>query len=203
MGIKYIKIAAICLAFLIAACGDQRLGKNLVIVLPDEDGTVGAVAVSDGTNEILLNTANSAAKIGNDGKVAAVSVTKDDIDTIFGTTLNAAPIPPHRFRLYFIEGSDKLTSESLAQIKDVMADIDMRGAAFDVEVTGHTDTVGKEDANSKLSLKRAHKIRDLLIQNGVDAGMIVVYGRGEWDLYVATKDNVNEPKNRRVEIIIR
>lgn len=202
MGIKYIKVVAICMVFLASACADQRLGKNLVIVLPDEDGHVGAVTVSDGENEILLDTANSAAKIGSDGKVETVAVTDEDIDKIFGPTIEALPIPPNRFRLYFIEGTDKLTDESSAQIDDVLADINKR-PAYDVEVTGHTDTVGQEDANSKLSLKRAQKIRNWLIDQGIEAEAIEFYGRGEWDLYIKTKDNVEEPKNRRVEVLIR
>jgi outer membrane protein OmpA-like peptidoglycan-associated protein len=72
-----------------------------------------------------------------------------------------------------------------------------------VEVTGHTDTVGEEEFNSKLSLKRAHKLRDLLVEKGIAADVIYSYGRGEWDLYIVTEDGVREPKNRRVEIIIR
>ena len=202
MRLKYIKIAAICLAFLASACADQRLGKSLVIVLPDENGKVGAVTVSDGENIVLLDTANSAAKIGYDGKVESVVVTDNDIATIFVPTLKALPIPPNRFRLYFVEGSDKLTNESLAKIDSVLADINKRGD-FDVEITGHTDTIGQEEANSVLSLKRANKIKNWLIEHGIKAEDIVVYGRGEWDLYVKTEDNIDEAKNRRVEILIR
>ena len=201
MGNRILKIAAMCLMLLTAACG-ERLGKNLVVVLPDETGKVGAVAVSDGKNEVLLNTANSAAKIGDNGKVEPVTVTVADIDTIFGSALEGMPTTPTRFRLYFVEGTDELTKESLLRIDDVLADIGKR-PTFDVEVTGHTDTVGQEEFNSNLSLKRAHKIRDLLVEKGIGAGVIYSYGRGEWDLLVVTKDNVNEPENRRVEIIVR
>jgi outer membrane protein OmpA-like peptidoglycan-associated protein len=201
MGTNFIRVVAICVLFLATAC-TERLGKNLIVVLPDENGKVGAVAVSDGEKEILLDTANSAAKIGRDGKVEPVVVTDKDINTIFGSTLKGMPITPTRFRLYFVEGTDELTAESQAQIDDVLAATAKR-STFDVEVTGHTDTVGEEEFNSKLSLKRAHKLRDLLVEKGIAADVIYSYGRGEWDLYIVTEDGVREPKNRRVEIIIR
>lgn len=196
------KLSVVCFALLAAACAEPRLGKNLVIVLPDEDGKVGQVTVSDGKNEVVLNKALSAAKITSGGAVEAVAVNDTDVNQLFAATLDARPIPPRRFRLYFIEGTDTLTAASEGPFNLVFEDIKRR-QNYEVEVTGHTDTVDTKERNSRLSIQRALKIRDRLVEKGIKQEFIVVYGRGEWDLFIPTADNVPEPKNRRVEILVR
>ena len=70
-------------------------------------------------------------------------------------------------------------------------------------VIGHTDRVGSVDENDRLSKMRAEGLRDLLIESGVPASKMEAVGRGERDPLVATDDEVDEPKNRRVEINVR
>jgi outer membrane protein OmpA-like peptidoglycan-associated protein len=53
-----------------------------------------------------------------------------------------------------------------------------------------------------LSIRRANAVRDVLVREGIPATQIVVIGRGETQLLVPTPDLANEPRNRRVEIII-
>ena len=76
---KYLVVLA---ALLASACAEPRLGKNLVIVLPDENGKVGAVTVNDGTNAVLLDSALAAARVTTGNKVEPVAVTNDDVDVI-------------------------------------------------------------------------------------------------------------------------
>ena len=82
---------------------------------------------------------------------------------------------------------------------------DARGrAAVDIQVTGHTDTVGSLERNDRLALKRAEAVVDWLIRDsGVDPQMIRAVGRGEREPLVPTGDNVAEARNRRVEIFVR
>lgn len=68
---------------------------------------------------------------------------------------------------------------------------------------GHTDRVGSVQFNDALSLRRAQKIRDDLVQLGVAAEQIQVAGRREREPLVATEDEIAEPRNRRVEISVR
>lgn len=68
---------------------------------------------------------------------------------------------------------------------------------------GHTDTVGDAAANDRLSLQRAQAIRERLLREGFDPERIVAIGRGEREPAVATGDEVNEPRNRRAELIVR
>lgn len=187
---------------LLTACAEPRLGKNLVVVLPDPNGKVGAVNVDDGKNKVLLDKAFAAAKVTTSGAVESVGVTKKDVDDIFKKTIAALPIIPKRFRLYFKGDSAALKDDSRQAFEDVFNDI-ARRSAFEVEVTGHTDRVGTTAYNEKLSLRRAKAIRDTLVKRGVKPDLIQTYGRGEWDLLVPTPDNKHEPRNRRVEIMVR
>jgi len=65
-----------------------------------------------------------------------------------------------------------------------------------------TDTVGSVGYNQGLSEERANRIADELIARGVPAGAMTLAGRSENDPAVDTGDNVREPKNRRVEIVL-
>ena len=78
-----------------------------------------------------------------------------------------------------------------------------RRKAVEVQVIGHTDTVGTTEYNDRLSHERATAVRDMLIQRGLHTNFIRVIGRGERDLLVPTDDDTPHPKNRRVEIIVR
>jgi hypothetical protein len=71
-----------------------------------------------------------------------------------------------------------------------------------VTCTGHTDTAGHASYNMALSLRRANAVKNGLVANGVPATSIAVIGKGETSLLVQTPDNVREPQNRRVEIVI-
>ena len=73
----------------------------------------------------------------------------------------------------------------------------------DVLVIGHTDTVGSDAVNDALSRQRAEVVRKALIARGIAAENIVVVGRGKREPIVPTADGVAEPRNRRVEIIVR
>jgi OmpA family len=86
-------------------------------------------------------------------------------------------------------------------VDEAAAEYQRTGAA-EITVTGHTDTVGSAAYNLTLSQHRAEAVADELIRRGVPATDIVTVGRGEEDLLVPTADGVNEPRNRRVEIVV-
>jgi outer membrane protein OmpA-like peptidoglycan-associated protein len=78
-----------------------------------------------------------------------------------------------------------------------------RRRAVEVQVTGHTDRVGSLESNDQLSEQRAAAVRDLLSARGLHASLVRVVGRGEREPLVPTPDETPEPRNRRVEILIR
>ncbi len=68
-----------------------------------------------------------------------------------------------------------------------------------IELSGHTDAVGSDEANQKLSNDRANSVRDYLIRKGIDPEKIVAVGYGE-SVPVATNDtDEGRQLNRRVE----
>ena len=71
-----------------------------------------------------------------------------------------------------------------------------------VTIIGHTDNVGGEALNNRLSLERAASVRDYLRAHGVDANRIMVNGRGE-EVPIAGNDTAaGRAENRRVEILL-
>jgi outer membrane protein OmpA-like peptidoglycan-associated protein len=192
-------LALVALAAL-SACATK---SNLVVVLPEADGHVGAVVVHDGNGNVVLDKAYAAegARAGS-GALQPVQVDAQEVSQIFGGALAAQPIPPKTYTLYFISDSDQLTDASRAEFEAVFKEVARRKAA-EVVVTGNTDTVGKQEYNDALSLKRAEAVRQLFIARGLPADAVIAAGRGERDLLVATADDVAEEKNRRVEITVR
>lgn len=71
-----------------------------------------------------------------------------------------------------------------------------------VNVNGFTDTSGARTRNEELSQQRAAAVADVLAKNGVQRARLNVRGMGEANLKVATADNINEARNRRVEILL-
>jgi len=72
-----------------------------------------------------------------------------------------------------------------------------------IHVVGHTDTTGSNSYNQDLSMRRAMAVSNYLAQNGVPGARMKQEGRGETELAVRTADNVREPRNRRVDIVIK
>lgn len=72
-----------------------------------------------------------------------------------------------------------------------------------VQVNGFTDTSGSPEQNLALSQKRALAIAGALAHEGVPAARLSSQGFGESHLRVATGDNKKEPRNRRVEILLK
>ena len=175
--------------------------SDLVVLLPGQDGKVGAVVVREGGREVVLNTAYASAKNGPHG-LEAGEATPDDVKTIFADALTAEPPRPVTFILYFIEATDQFTPESQALVDQVMVAIASRPAP-ELTVAGHTDTVGNDQFNDALSLRRAERVRALLIGRGIAPDSITAIGRGKRELRVPTPDNTPEPRNRRVEITVR
>ena len=69
-------------------------------------------------------------------------------------------------------------------------------------VSGYTDTTGAPDKNVDISQRRARAVADALGGDGVSSARIVAQGFGEANPRVKTGANVNEARNRRVEIKI-
>ncbi len=172
-----------------------------MVVLPEQGGKVGAVVVNDGKREITLDSAYASARTSENNELQARASSADEVRQAFGPALAAQPARPVSLTLYFTEGST-LSEESKAVVDKMFAEIARRPAA-EITVIGHTDTIGADAYNDKLSLERARAVREILVGMGVSAQNITAAGRGKRELLVPTANNVNEPRNRRVELSVR
>jgi outer membrane protein OmpA-like peptidoglycan-associated protein len=111
------------------------------------------------------------------------------------------PPPPaiKQFIVFFGFNKYNLTAEAQAVVAEAASAAKSQGAAS-IMVVGHTDTVGGNSYNQKLSEKRAGAVKDELVRLGIDAGKITATGKGETELLVQTGDSVKEPQNRRATI---
>lgn len=194
---------------LLAACAQQPsrgFGPGVsVAVLPSQiDGHVGAVMVHplDGGDAVLVDKPYVEANLRDAKTVRLSPVDRNSVERSFGKTLIALPAQPRLFLVYFVEGTDELNPDARHAIDGVVADIAKRPAP-EIAVIGHTDFTGTDQYNDMLSLQRAGRVKDLLVRRGIPAKMIQTAGRGKRDPLVKTSRDVVEPKNRRVEIIVR
>ncbi|HET7362541.1 MAG TPA: OmpA family protein [Burkholderiales bacterium] len=170
-----------------------------VTVLPSADGHVGTVVVQRGETEQVLHQAYATS---NAGQAEVTVLSAEAVQRTYGKTLHALPALPATFLLYFVTGTDELTPESKLELEKVLSAMRTRPLP-DVLVIGHTDTVGETDNNDRLSAQRAETVKGFLVGIGIPAERIHTAGRGERELLVPTADNVDEPRNRRVEINVR
>jgi outer membrane protein OmpA-like peptidoglycan-associated protein len=107
------------------------------------------------------------------------------------------------FRLDNVEfdtGKAKLRPDSLSRLDDVVEYLTYKKSAR-VEISGHTDNVGKPKSNKELSAKRANACRAYVMSKGIDGSRITAIGHGQ-DKPVAPNDTPeNREKNRRIEAV--
>jgi len=172
-----------------------------VVLLPDEDGGHGELAIVKSGGETVVSEANSRATLGG-SQPAIRPLGAKGLKPNEAALLGGLPPAAKSFTLYFVEGTTDMTAESAPVLDEIRAEIAKRPGA-EVQVTGHTDTVGSESDNDALSGKRAEEILNLLASKGFDRGIMSAVGRGERELKEPTADNVSSAANRRVEVIVR
>jgi outer membrane protein OmpA-like peptidoglycan-associated protein len=173
-----------------------------MVLLPDEDGGHGKVAILESggkPTDAIVGEANSRATLGSARpSIRPVGTLKPAEAALVGDL----PPPARSFTLYFLEGTTDITPESTPVLEELRAEIASRPGA-EIQVTGHTDTVGNDADNDALSQKRAEQILNLLASKGFNRSIMSAVGRGERELKQPTADNVSSPVNRRVEVIVR
>lgn len=103
----------------------------------------------------------------------------------------------------FPTGSAALTQQAMAALAPLgraLTSPDLAPYRFRIE--GHTDTTGDVSTNLALSQHRAESVRDYLSKvYGVAPQRLEAVGLGESELLVPTGDKVDEPRNRRVQVL--
>ncbi len=120
-------------------------------------------------------------------------------------TVAGARVGPHgcdcdvTIRTHFAFDSAELTAEDKAELERVAArllELEFVGGT----ATGHTDSVGDEAFNQKLSERRAQTVVDFLTAKGVGAGRVTAIGMGETKPLADNATEEGRAQNRRVTI---
>ncbi|MCO8166403.1 OmpA family protein [Pseudomonas sp. 21LCFQ02] len=99
--------------------------------------------------------------------------------------------------------SARLTASDRTNLDVVASRLRQEAATVQLRVTGHTDSVGSDAYNQKLSERRAHSVTDYLISSGVPrASFVSVSGEGESRPVADNKTAEGRALNRRVEVKI-
>jgi outer membrane protein OmpA-like peptidoglycan-associated protein len=195
-------LGVLFVALTICSSGCAKKGSAVVVLLPDAPKVVGRADVQNKAGKVDLDDANEGARVKRNQRPTVFTLSDAEVQQMFGEALAALPPAPRRFVLNFRFESDELTDEARALVPGILSLVRERPFA-DVMVTGHTDTMGTTRANFDLGLKRALMVRNLLVSAGLEASQIQVTSLGETDLLIHTPDNTPEPRNRRVDIVVR
>ena len=111
------------------------------------------------------------------------------------------PNVPAQFRGFFDTDSAALKPVAFGEL-DAYADYLNQMNDTSVKVTGHTDSVGAEAYNQKLSERRADAVKTYLEDKGIAADRINASGAGETQPIASNKTAEGRAENRRVEVEI-
>jgi OOP family OmpA-OmpF porin len=89
------------------------------------------------------------------------------------------------------EGKAKL-DDLTGKLKDITLEV--------IIAVGHTDSVGSDAYNQKLSVKRSEAVKAYLVSKGIEANRVYTEGKGEKQPTADNKTSEGRAKNRRVEI---
>jgi OOP family OmpA-OmpF porin len=118
-----------------------------------------------------------------------------------------APAPPMKQRIILRGVNFDFNSSDIRAdarpVLDQAAELLKANAGVDVRVEGHTDSIGSEEYNQALSVRRAEAVYRYLVNRGVDPERFIVEGFGESRPVADNDTETGRAQNRRVELIPR
>jgi OOP family OmpA-OmpF porin len=147
----------------------------------------------NGTNELCWRNANwtpATAAPGCDGAIAKAAAAKPAAAAAKVTYTADALFD---FDKAVLKPAAKTSLDNLSgQIKSLALEV--------VIATGHTDSVGTDAYNQKLSVRRADAVKKYLVSKGIADNRIQIQGKGESQPVADNKTDDGRAKNRRVQI---
>jgi outer membrane protein OmpA-like peptidoglycan-associated protein len=191
-------------AILVAGCSPT---KSVVVLLPDSEGRVGDLRIHSSRGDIQLNKAYHSVTFDpqSGSGLSGASMEDEAITDIFGGALAAEPKIPSRidvFTLYYKMDSVALTPDSSRRMDAVISFL-KEADVLEIYVIGHADRLGTRSYNRDLSRQRAVFMKNRLVADGILPERIFVSFLGETDPQIETADEVEEPLNRRVRIVVK
>jgi OmpA-OmpF porin, OOP family len=120
----------------------------------------------------------------------------------FTVTVKFEPARSYRLdNVYFDIGKHSLRPESFKELNELVDYMKWRENEK-IEIAGHTDNVGTDADNLKLSQNRAEAIKQYLIKKGISATRVIAKGYGASQPVTDNSSNEGRQKNRRTEVKI-
>lgn len=191
----------ITIVFVLTGCCGR---ESMFVLLPDPDGKVGAISVSTPEGSVVVDRASEATVVSSrTGKPSQpAKISQEKIQAEFGEAMAILPEQPVHFILYFLHQSTELTESSKEVVPDIVAMITKKKSQ-NISVVGHADRAGDVEYNLKISQERATTIARMLEENGVLSSYLKTTSHGEGNPLITTADGVQEPRNRRVEVVVK
>ncbi len=181
------------------------------IAVAHEGGKANEAYVGDSSKHYILDSSGNCVRTSSWSKETA---TKECNPELFPEVVEAPPAPPPppqpvyekvtiSATALFDFNKATLKPEGKTALHDLDERIKAKGAqVVDIDVIGHTDSVGPEEYNMGLSVRRATSVKDYMVSEGIDAGIIDVSGQGESNPVADNGTKEGRAQNRRVEIRI-
>ncbi|MBZ5541652.1 MAG: OmpA family protein [Acidobacteriia bacterium] len=125
----------------------------------------------------------------------------NQLNTILQTRDSARGLIVNMSDVLFDTGSSTLkpgAREKLAKISGVV----LAHPGLNLQVEGHTDSVGSDEMNQQLSERRAASVRDFLVQEGVPEAAVTSRGFGKTQPVASNDTAEGRQRNRRVELVV-
>jgi OOP family OmpA-OmpF porin len=103
--------------------------------------------------------------------------------------------------VYFDSGKSTLQATSYKELDELLAYLKLK-PSIKIEIAGHTDSEGNDDANMLLSENRAITVKNYLIKNGIASTRIQTKAYGETQPIATNETEEGRSKNRRITINI-
>ncbi len=103
--------------------------------------------------------------------------------------------------VFFDTGKATLRKESYTELNE-LAEVMKNKETLEIEIAGHTDNVGSDEANLVLSQGRADAVRNYLLSKGIDSKRVTAKGYGETQPVADNDTDEGRQKNRRTEVRI-
>ena len=145
------------------------------------------------------------------GTLALTEANADDDNDGVKNTLDKCPNTPEGFtvanngcmikmnlHINFENASSKIDNASQKNAK-LFTQLLKASPAYNVEIHGHTDSVGSAAFNQNLSQKRADSVKTMLVNKGIESKRITAIGKGENHPVASNKTAAGRAENRRIE----
>ena len=200
-------------AVLATSAGAQIKAADGGNVVDNWQNGTGELVWKNGTNELCWRDANwtpATAAEGCDGALQKAAVAPAPAPAVTPAPAEAKPATPaptqpasskvtYAADAFFDFDKSVLKPEGKAKLDDLVGKVKNINLEVIIAV-GHTDSVGSDAYNQKLSVRRAEAVKAYLVSKGIEKNRVYTEGKGEKQPVADNKTAAGRAKNRRVEI---